>query len=346
MIILTIRSGPRAGESFKIHPPQSVPIGRAVDSQLSFDDDEHMSSHHCTLQVLHDQTRLIDCDSTNKTWLNNEPVQVVELRTGDKFRAGKTVFTIRIEDSDSGSINKSKDGAESEHWSTVVPEILAALAQPKSPSASAAAPLLEARSASGSGTYSRSNAKSLLTTLQKPVDNFAMEISNLAEYLMQSYEVRWVVHFQKLRLLTPTKIGKVASVFPNVPSAESHWPVILEHTQWKSATVQSLAPRLCSADAVVLVVGQRGIRIVEHIQDVASFGLVGYCEAGGFMGWCWPSALVGLVHGGGLIALEAILGPLIEGVCFCNPSQPQALIAYAGRDLKDSLKYNRFVDAV
>jgi len=57
-----------------------------------------ISKRHCAVMVRGEQAFLRDFDSTNGTFLNDEPVKgEVELKNGDRLKAGPLAFAIQIE---------------------------------------------------------------------------------------------------------------------------------------------------------------------------------------------------------------------------------------------------------
>lgn len=84
-----------------------VMIGRDTNCDLSIMD-EALSAHHARLTHHHGQWWLEDLNSTNGTFLNREklttPAVVI---TGDHFKCGNTVFSIKVEDADELSLTKA-----------------------------------------------------------------------------------------------------------------------------------------------------------------------------------------------------------------------------------------------
>ncbi len=82
-----------------------ISIGRAADSHV-FLPDRAVSKRHATLSVVEDGKWIVqDMDSANKTYLNDEPIHRVEVKTGDRLRI--TDFTIEINLEDSAAAPKA-----------------------------------------------------------------------------------------------------------------------------------------------------------------------------------------------------------------------------------------------
>jgi len=71
----------------------SLTFGRGEDNSIVLDD-EFVSSHHARLVA---PNTLVDLDSTNGTLVNGRPLQGrVQLRDGDEFQFGATVFRYEV----------------------------------------------------------------------------------------------------------------------------------------------------------------------------------------------------------------------------------------------------------
>ena len=90
------------GRESKYHFRQSeIVVGRGPHCDVSLLD-EALSVNHVRLSFHHGQWWLEDLDSTNGTFLNNDVIAVpTVIITGDQFKCGNTIFSIRIDPSDS-----------------------------------------------------------------------------------------------------------------------------------------------------------------------------------------------------------------------------------------------------
>lgn len=66
----------------------TVTVGRLPDNSLPIED-ASVSSHHAQLRFDNGNYKLVDLDSTNGTFVNNQPVTEATLRHGDNVRFGK-----------------------------------------------------------------------------------------------------------------------------------------------------------------------------------------------------------------------------------------------------------------
>lgn len=82
---------------------QRTTIGRDESNDISLDD-ELASKHHAVLEVIcteEDVTFLLqDLNSTNHTFVNNEPIDLHKLRDGDLIRIGMSDFSFISQDPD------------------------------------------------------------------------------------------------------------------------------------------------------------------------------------------------------------------------------------------------------
>lgn len=87
-------------ESIRHFTQPEIMLGRDSNCDLSVMD-EALSAHHARITFHHGQWWLEDLNSTNGTFLNREqlttPAVVI---TGDEFKCGNTIFSIRIDSDD------------------------------------------------------------------------------------------------------------------------------------------------------------------------------------------------------------------------------------------------------
>ena len=86
-----------------------IVLGRDSNTDLSIMD-EALSAHHARITYHHGQWWLEDLNSTNGTLLNqNKLTTPAVVITGDEFKCGNTVFSIRI-DADDKSVPEATPG--------------------------------------------------------------------------------------------------------------------------------------------------------------------------------------------------------------------------------------------
>lgn len=82
----------KEGKHFPRELTESVSLGSGDDNTIVLDDPE-VSSHHCRVEGPKDgRWTLVDCESTNGTYLNENQIKSAELSSGDKIRVGQTVI--------------------------------------------------------------------------------------------------------------------------------------------------------------------------------------------------------------------------------------------------------------
>jgi pSer/pThr/pTyr-binding forkhead associated (FHA) protein len=90
---LVIIEGAETGREFQVSG--SLSIGRDSSAGIVLDDDE-TSRRHAVVTRDGDKLTLLDLDSTNGTWVNEErAASGHRVRVGDRIRIGATVLELR-----------------------------------------------------------------------------------------------------------------------------------------------------------------------------------------------------------------------------------------------------------
>lgn len=90
---LVITDGAETGREFQVSG--SLSIGRDATAGIVIDDDE-TSRRHAVVTREGDELVILDLDSTNGTWVNDERVASGHrVRVGDRIRIGATVLELR-----------------------------------------------------------------------------------------------------------------------------------------------------------------------------------------------------------------------------------------------------------
>jgi len=87
---LFIIKGPDQGKRFELKA-KVVGLGRESSNVIRLLDNE-VSRRHAEVRRSEDAYRLVDLKSANGTYLNDEPIDQVTIRSGDQVRLGQTVF--------------------------------------------------------------------------------------------------------------------------------------------------------------------------------------------------------------------------------------------------------------
>ena len=69
-----------------------VEVGRAVDCQISLAHDRRVSRQHARLERDREEWFILDLDSANGTFVNDQKVRQTKLQVGDRIRLGDTQF--------------------------------------------------------------------------------------------------------------------------------------------------------------------------------------------------------------------------------------------------------------
>lgn len=89
-------SGPTVGQTHSLDG-QAISMGRSGSCDVPLDD-ERASSVHARVLYERGQHRLVDLDSTNGTFVNNQRIQDILLRPGDLIQIGETILEYRRSD--------------------------------------------------------------------------------------------------------------------------------------------------------------------------------------------------------------------------------------------------------
>jgi pSer/pThr/pTyr-binding forkhead associated (FHA) protein len=94
--VLQLVSGADAGKRLIIEPGKSGRFGRSQDAELVASE-PHISRMHFRIDCSQSGCRIVDLQSRNGTFVNDERVTEADVRPGDEIRAGETKLTLRIE---------------------------------------------------------------------------------------------------------------------------------------------------------------------------------------------------------------------------------------------------------
>ena len=99
MANIIIETGPATGELRELPDDGRFTIGRTRSSTISLRD-TLVSRDHCFIERHDGEWRLVDCGSSNGTFVNEAAVERVTLRAGDLIRVGETLFSFQEEADD------------------------------------------------------------------------------------------------------------------------------------------------------------------------------------------------------------------------------------------------------
>lgn len=84
-------------EAARADAPDTVQVGRSIQSDLVVANDPHVSAEHFRLEYRDSEWWIHDLESRNGTYVNGAQVRQAIVRDGDQIRAGETGFRIRLE---------------------------------------------------------------------------------------------------------------------------------------------------------------------------------------------------------------------------------------------------------
>ncbi len=102
-VILDVLEGPQKGRSFVFERHDTFIVGRSRYVHCPMPEDMALSRDHFMIEINPPQCELRDLGSTNGTFVNNQRVERVRLRSGDMIAAGQSVFRVGVQSSQSFS---------------------------------------------------------------------------------------------------------------------------------------------------------------------------------------------------------------------------------------------------
>ncbi len=98
--VFDVIEGPARGKRFWLRQDQRIEIGRISTADFAVPADHHMSRHHMIVEATVNSFRVRDVGSVNGTFVNNAKVTALDLRSGDRIRAGLSMFEVSLIDDD------------------------------------------------------------------------------------------------------------------------------------------------------------------------------------------------------------------------------------------------------
>jgi len=96
-VVLTVIEGPHKGREFAFTGHDTFLVGRSKRTHFQLlSKDRYFSRIHFLVEVNPPRCRLVDMNSRNGTFVNDERVQSRELRHGDRIKAGHTILQVNV----------------------------------------------------------------------------------------------------------------------------------------------------------------------------------------------------------------------------------------------------------
>ncbi len=96
-VVLQVTAGPFEGQTFTFQGSISFLVGRSRRAHLRLSDlDRYFSRVHFLVEINPPHCRLMDLGSRNGTHVNGLRVEMIELKEGDRIKAGHTVFRLHV----------------------------------------------------------------------------------------------------------------------------------------------------------------------------------------------------------------------------------------------------------
>src|SRR5215471_5546995 len=98
-VILTVLGGRHQGQVYTFVGQESFVVGRAKKALFRLPKkDKYISRNHFVVEVNPPYCRLIDLQSRNGTFVNDQRIQQVDLCHEDIIRIGRSLLQVRLED--------------------------------------------------------------------------------------------------------------------------------------------------------------------------------------------------------------------------------------------------------
>jgi Family of unknown function (DUF6931)/FHA domain len=97
-MFLRVQKNDKFRDAAILEPDHPLVIGRVAAADVSFPDDNEMSSSHASVTLTGGKCCVKDLGSTNGTFLNDERIAEGELGSGDLLRCGGTTFRVESPD--------------------------------------------------------------------------------------------------------------------------------------------------------------------------------------------------------------------------------------------------------
>ncbi len=97
-ITLTVTAGPHQGRVFTFAKRDSFLVGRSPYAHFQLRcEDRVFSRVHFLIDLDPPRCRLVDLNSRNGTYVNEQKVKAIDLKDGDEIRVGQTVLRVGVQ---------------------------------------------------------------------------------------------------------------------------------------------------------------------------------------------------------------------------------------------------------
>ncbi len=146
-----------------------------------------------------------------------------------------------------------------------------------------------------------------------------------------------VAHFRKIGSGLPDRL-RAEPLFSQINDSRQYLPVIVSASDWLDRIDSKTTQRLANTDGLMVVLLDPSVsNEVQAIQELTYVGVPKYSDAGGFLGWCWPSQFVPMCAHMTQDNLSNFLGNWVSGFICPTPDQPTKAISYAKASLEKIL---------
>jgi len=308
-VVLEVVIGEKKGLSKTMRSGQQVSVGRSDWADFACTWDDRMSREHFRIQVDDVACKLTDLGSRNGTWVNDQPVKDVLLRSGDQIRCGNTAFRVQIE-------GDSPELAQTIHDSGYV----------KAPKNSAVKAALNGKL---KGKFRHTIVHSGLNRWTFS----AAEISPcaLAELLNRLWGLYFIIDVKRAGVTLPPE-STAAYLFDFLPaeSQKQISPVLISASEddcW-----MDFIPEAWGQDALIFLFSPQS-----HEELLAELRQASQpTRGGGVVGHCWPGVLTSILSSSNADHLPGYVSQL-SGVMMESAEDPDQINLYTTQDLSKRL---------
>ena len=95
-VVLKVVGGPHKGEMYPVPAGEAAVIGRSRRAGIRLERDSKISREHVKVEASVSGVRVLDLQSRNGTWVNQESLTTAIVRDGDEVRLGRTRIRVSI----------------------------------------------------------------------------------------------------------------------------------------------------------------------------------------------------------------------------------------------------------
>ena len=144
--------------------------------------------------------------------------------------------------------------------------------------------------------------------------HYSNDFYKLIKHFSDNHCTKVVVHFKKIGMRAPESI-LAKPVFEDIPNSSQLLPIMIDGSEWLCSDKNAFTPRLAAADGIMLFIAPKHGSL-ERLKSLSEQAIPGMSEAGGFLGWCWPSHWHEISQNQSDTEILALLGEAVKGIVY------------------------------